>query len=168
MDLADVVDGRGQPDPVDLLFRHAEGCGEAGSEIGHTALVARGIRVPLLDRGRDRLDGVLHALVQAHQVAPALFLEPDLLADVAQRAVPDRTPLLAGGGDGVEQQVAQAAVGAAPAQRQVHTTPRGAGEQGLAQAPAPGFIEPREQQRRIRDQGLGLEPSAARAPPLAY
>ncbi len=158
VDLADIVDGRGQADPVDLLVGHAESGGEVGREIGHAALVARGVWVAFLDRGRDRLDGVLHALVQAQQVAPALLLEPDLLADVAQRAVPDRTPQFAGRADGIEQQVAQAAVGAAPAQRKVHTTPRGAGQQGLQQAPAPGFIEPREQQRRIRDQGLGLEP----------
>ena len=76
IDLADIVDRRGEEEALDLPFRQADLASNCGREFRHAALVAGGVSVAHLDRGGDRLDGRSQAFLQGRKSG----LSPGMIA----------------------------------------------------------------------------------------
>ena len=118
--------------------------------------MAGGVGVAHLDGCRHRLDRVFHALVEAGQVAAALFLQAFAFADILDGTVPGQSGLVARRRLGVEEQVAFRLVRAAPVQGHVQALAAGGrGEQGIFQRLALLVREAGEQHVGIFEQGFG-------------
>ncbi len=71
-DLADIVHQSAEVNPLGLMRVQLEALRQNARQMGNPALMARGIRVSLIDRGGNSADGLRQRLAQALLGAPTL------------------------------------------------------------------------------------------------